>query len=745
MPALRYILLCLGLILAQPVLIHSALAQSFQERVNADAASYNKSKISLVGYVVDERGRAIPNVLVRLYGWGDSAANNRVQTLSVRNGRFAFSAVRRRAALMKISRAGYYNEIIPVDLQQDSSRSRLYVGKIKLYKKRAGRARLIFGGDVMLGRRFFDHDGDDVIDVGNELLNDATLTTDSKRVFKYIRQALKSDDHTSVNLESPVTDNPVTMHPTKSYSFYTKPESLEVFKTVGIDSVSLGNNHVYDYLESGLVDTFNEIDRAGLNAYGAGMNDSEAMASRMRMRINDIRFSLQGFSELTGDSYGSEALQIVAKDTPIVKGGALELSEARLQGFVDQESASRFTIPVFHGGKEYAYQQTPAMRAYFKLAVEHGADMVVAHHPHVAQGIGIYDVGTGPKWIFGSLGNFVFDQNVFESFRGYLTMVDIQQSSSGHKVKRVRLLPYRIDDYSPRFLVGAGLTNMVRHIAHLSTMDNELNDGISAAAVFEVKGRVFAYADPERYNTKSITEIDSVNVISGESTLFEFLPVKPSDTLTRVTTSRPATCDVGRDIYVLGDFEEQDVDDRYNEGDLWSQTENRFVQSSEAHRGRNAMAIVRHSDDEVRASTWIVNKISVEPGQSLTLTGFHKRDNAGTLMISVRWLTGSDTHSYETDLEIAPGSNDWQRIVTNLTVPSGSDGVKIYYRHYPPAQGEGVVWLDDLNLVAWDDTELVTGNGAELHGPNDWRFVRCRSAEDGPMGLTLRRTTYSLR
>ena len=73
------------------------------------------------------------------------------------------------------------------------------------------------------------------------------------------------------------------------------------------------------------------------------------------------------------------------------------------------------------------------------------------------------------------------------------------------------------------------------------------------------------------------------------------------------------------------------------------------------------------------------------------------------------------------------------------------DGVKIYYRHYPPVSGEGIAFLDDLNLINWQDLEFDNDNSAQMAGPNDWRFLRCMAPEDGTMQLTLTRSTYRMR
>ena len=63
----------------------------------------------------------------------------------------------------------------------------------------------------------------------------------------------------------------------------------------------------------------------------------------------------------------------------------------------------------FHAGQEYSPRRRDwDQERYAKTAVEEwGADLVIMHHPHVLQGIGI----SNNRCIFYSLGNFVFGGN----------------------------------------------------------------------------------------------------------------------------------------------------------------------------------------------------------------------------------------------------------------------------------------------------------------------------------------------
>ncbi|MBE6998936.1 MAG: CapA family protein, partial [Ruminococcaceae bacterium] len=91
------------------------------------------------------------------------------------------------------------------------------------------------------------------------------------------------------------------------------------------------------------------------------------------------------------------------------------------------KSKSRWCILVIHGGDEFCMTPFPEIRNRYLRFLDWGADIIVAHHPHVVQN---YEY-VSEKIIFYSLGNFLFDDNymrVFaESKEGILLKLDLQE------------------------------------------------------------------------------------------------------------------------------------------------------------------------------------------------------------------------------------------------------------------------------------------------------------------------------
>ena len=118
--------------------------------------------------------------------------------------------------------------------------------------------RLIAGGDLMIGSW--------VIDVVRREGMDYP--------FHQIRSLLKGADVVFANLEAPFTTEGQPFP--KQYTFKVPPDLVGVLQAGGINLVSLANNHIMDYGETGLRHTLAVLDEKGIYYAGAGMNLQQA-------------------------------------------------------------------------------------------------------------------------------------------------------------------------------------------------------------------------------------------------------------------------------------------------------------------------------------------------------------------------------------------------------------------------------------------------------------------------------------
>ena len=97
-----------------------------------------------------------------------------------------------------------------------------------------------------------------------------------KGVFgKRLLSKMKNVDIMLVNNEFPYSLGGAPT-PNKTYTFRARPETAKILGEMGVDMVSLANNHAYDYGEQALLDSFDVLDKAGVVYGGAGKNIDEA-------------------------------------------------------------------------------------------------------------------------------------------------------------------------------------------------------------------------------------------------------------------------------------------------------------------------------------------------------------------------------------------------------------------------------------------------------------------------------------
>lgn len=213
--------------------------------------------------------------------------------------------------------------------------------------------------------------------------------------FASTSEFLRSADITFGNLETSITPGP-EVQPFEM-SFRADPESAVALRDAGFDVLSLANNHTPNFGENGLQDTMRYLDETGIIHVGAG-TDMEAHQPKS-LTANGIRFAFLAYndSDVVPASYGAGEARL----------GTAFMDTERMQASVRaaKESAD-IVIVSMHSGTEYELFPNDSQTAFARAAIDAGAEIVIGHHPHVVQTMEQYR----GKYIFYSLGNFVFDQ-----------------------------------------------------------------------------------------------------------------------------------------------------------------------------------------------------------------------------------------------------------------------------------------------------------------------------------------------
>ena len=226
---------------------------------------------------------------------------------------------------------------------------------------------LMFTGDVLFANSFktnYDAGGiDAVIDNG-------------------MKELLVNADITMVNEEFPFSNRGTQMED-KQYTFRTDPSYAAALKEMGVDVVTLANNHILDYGREALSDTFTTLDGQGILYAGAG--DSVERAQEVQI------------IEVNGKKYGflaaSRVLPVAGWNVESAAPGVLSTyDETRFVNAIAEARSQCDVLVVYvHWGLEHQEKPEAYQRTLAQKYIEAGADVVFGAHSHCLQGIEYID------------------------------------------------------------------------------------------------------------------------------------------------------------------------------------------------------------------------------------------------------------------------------------------------------------------------------------------------------------------
>jgi poly-gamma-glutamate capsule biosynthesis protein CapA/YwtB (metallophosphatase superfamily) len=240
-----------------------------------------------------------------------------------------------------------------------------------------GHLDLTFTGDTMLG------------DGAEPLIR----TSGFDALLRGVRPLL-GGDVTIVNAEGPITTVASPANPGAKYSYAVPPEGAKALARAGVDVLGLGNNHAMDRGGTGLTQTEQFAQAAGMSTFGAGANLAEAMRPLV-LRSPQETVAVIAFGENFGPLHRSTVT------TP----GMVPLTPDRVErGVLTARAAGATKIVAFvHWGDNYA-DVNAQQRYWAGVLVDAGYDAVIGTGAHVLQPV---ELVRGTPVAYG-LGNLAF-------------------------------------------------------------------------------------------------------------------------------------------------------------------------------------------------------------------------------------------------------------------------------------------------------------------------------------------------
>jgi poly-gamma-glutamate synthesis protein (capsule biosynthesis protein) len=254
--------------------------------------------------------------------------------------------------------------------------------------------KVALAGDAMLGRG-----------VAQRLINDPRHVLFAAPLVDVIREA----DVFVLNLECCISARGEPW-PGRVFHFRAPPWAAETLAKLGVNCVTLANNHALDFGPEALLDTLAHLDAAGIRAVGAGTDLERAWAPA----------TIDGLTVVAFTDHPRE-YAATATQTGVAYGPPQSLPEAR----------PLLVAP--HWGPNMTTEPSRAIRKLSEELLEAGATLIAGHSAHVFHGV-------APRVLY-DLGDFIDDYRVDPKLRndlGLLFLVDLDGD-------RLEAVPLKLD------------------------------------------------------------------------------------------------------------------------------------------------------------------------------------------------------------------------------------------------------------------------------------------------------------
>lgn len=282
-------------------------------------------------------------------------------------------------------------------------------GRILVKKQETGNdeAILLFAGDIL-----FDDSYTVMVTMRQRGSIRACFSAETLREMEEADIFMLNNEFTYTNRGEPT--------PGKAFTFRAKPENAAMLHELGVDIVSLANNHAYDYGEISLLDTLATLEGIDMPYVGAGRNLAEASG------IVYFQAGSQKIAFLSGT-------QIERMTPPDTKGASENtpgvfrcLTETEIfDKIAEAKENSDFVVVYIHWGTEKTDQLDWAQPGMAKSLAQAGADLIIGDHAHVLQPLANVE---GVPTIY-SLGNYWFNSSTLNTCLVKVTLKDGEMQS----------------------------------------------------------------------------------------------------------------------------------------------------------------------------------------------------------------------------------------------------------------------------------------------------------------------------
>ena len=225
--------------------------------------------------------------------------------------------------------------------------------------------------------------------------------------FERLQEIFGKDDLTCVSLGCALKEDPSGEDPYRKTRWRGVPPYAEIFKKGSVEMVSLGNDHLYDFSQSGYASTVDALEN---KVFWTGKDHRQTAG---------IKGCIFGFSTISQQDY--------LADTKVIGREIRSLRDAGCD----------YVIIQCHWGNEGDGKHGKLQEAMARTCAREGADLVIGYQPYAVQGI--FQIEGMP--VIWSLGCLLRDNSVRQKTYDALAVQVLFDSGNKEKKPVIRLIP----------------------------------------------------------------------------------------------------------------------------------------------------------------------------------------------------------------------------------------------------------------------------------------------------------------
>jgi poly-gamma-glutamate synthesis protein (capsule biosynthesis protein) len=241
-------------------------------------------------------------------------------------------------------------------------------------------------------------------------------------MFQHVAGILKTGDIGFCQLEANLSMRGSPL-PQARLPMRTDPVNAIALKDAGFQVVSFAGNHCLDWGQDALFDTIDVVKKQGMEIIGVGADIEKARRPALISK-NGTRIAFLAYNSILPMGYWAEAdrpgcvpmrawtvHEPIEHDQPGTPAKIHTFPhKVDLQAMVDDIQKAKAKADIIILSMHWGVHFVPALLAEYQreiahVAIDHGADLILGHHPHILKGIEVYK----GKVVMYSLGNFAIE------------------------------------------------------------------------------------------------------------------------------------------------------------------------------------------------------------------------------------------------------------------------------------------------------------------------------------------------